>query len=74
MSTSGNLIKVESGSLTLGNVTIDGNDVIISDSGAVAAINMADGTVIMNDGQRLQIIKEPAVMDLQFIWPAVILK
>ena len=53
MSTSGNLIKVESGSLTLGNVTIDGNDVIISDSGAVAAINMADGTVIMNDGTKL---------------------
>lgn len=53
MSTSGNLIKVESGSLTLGNVTIDGNDVIISDSGAVAAINMADGTVIMNDGAKI---------------------
>ena len=53
MSTSGNLIKVESGSLTLGNVTIDGNDVIISDSGAVAAINMAGGTVIMNDGTKL---------------------
>ena len=53
MSTSGNLIKVESGSLTLGNVTIDGNDVIISDSGAVAAINMADGTVIMNDWAKI---------------------
>ena len=53
MSTSGNLIKVESGSLTLGNVTIDGNDVIISDSGAAAAINMADGTVIMNDGAKI---------------------
>ena len=53
MSTSGNLIKVESGSLTLNNVTIDGNDVIISDSGAVAAINMADGTVIMNDGAKI---------------------
>lgn len=53
MSTSGNLIKVESGSLTLGNVTIDVNDVIISDSGAVAAINMADGTVIMNDGAKI---------------------
>ena len=53
MSTSGNLIKVESGSLTLGNVTIDGNDVIISDSGAAAAINMAGGTVIMNDGTKL---------------------
>ena len=53
MSTSGNLIKVESGSLTLGNVTIDGNDVIISDNGAVAAINMADGTVIMNDGAKI---------------------
>ena len=53
MSTSGNSIKVESGSLTLGNVTIDGNDVIISDSGAVAAINMADGTVIMNDGAKI---------------------
>ena len=53
MSPSGNLIKVESGSLTLGNVTIDGNDVIISDSGAAAAINMAGGTVIMNDGTKL---------------------
>ena len=53
MSTSGNLIKVESGSLTLGNVTIDGNGVIISDSGAAAAINMAGGTVIMNDGTKL---------------------
>ena len=53
MSTSGNLIKVVSGSLTLGNVTIDGNDVIISDSGAAAAINMAGGTVIMNDGTKL---------------------
>ena len=53
MSTSGNLIKVESGSLTLGNVTIDGNDVIISDNGAAAAINMAGGTVIMNDGTKL---------------------
>ena len=53
MSTSGNLIKVESGSLTLGNVTIDGNDVIISDSGAAAALNMAGGTVIMNDGTKL---------------------
>ena len=53
MSTSGNLIKVESGSLTLGNVTIDGNDVIISDSGAAAAINMAGGTVIMNDGAKI---------------------
>ena len=53
MSTSGNLIKVESGSLTLGNVTIDGNDVIISDSGAAAAINMAGGTVIMNDGTKI---------------------
>ena len=53
MSPSGNLIKVESGSLTLNNVTIDGNDVIISDSGAVAAINMADGTVIMNDGAKI---------------------
>ena len=53
MSTSGNLIKVVSGSLTLGNVTIDGNNVIISDSGAAAAINMAGGTVIMNDGTKL---------------------
>ena len=53
MSTSGNLIKVESGSLTLGNVTIDGNNVIISDSGAAAAINIAGGTVIMNDGTKL---------------------
>ena len=53
MSPSGNLIKVESGSLTLNNVTIDGNDVIISDSGAAAAINMADGTVIMNDGAKI---------------------
>ena len=53
MSTSGNLIKVESGSLTLGNVTIDGNDVIISDSWTAAAINMADGTVIMNDGAKI---------------------
>ena len=53
MSTSGNLIKVESGSLTLNNVTIDGNDVIISDSGAAAAINMAGGTVIMNDGAKI---------------------
>ena len=53
MSTSGNLIKVESGSLTLGNVTIDGNDVIISDSGAAAAINMAGGTVIMNEGAKI---------------------
>ena len=49
MSTSGN----ESGSLTLGNVTIDGNDVIISDSGAAAAINMAGGTVIMNEGAKI---------------------
>ena len=53
MSTSGNLIKVESGSLTLGNVIIDGNNVIISDSGAAAAINMAGGTVIMNDGAKI---------------------
>ena len=53
MSPSGNLIKVESGSLTLGNVTIDGNDVIISDSGAAAAINMAGGTVIMNEGAKI---------------------
>ena len=53
MSTSGNLIKVVSGSLTLGNVTIDGNNVIISDSGAAAAINMAGGTVIMNDGAKI---------------------
>ena len=53
MSPSGNLIKVESGSLTLNNVTIDGNDVIISDSGAAAAINMAGGTVIMNDGAKI---------------------
>lgn len=53
MSTSGNLIKVESGSLTLGNVAIDGNDVIISDSGAAAAINMAGGTVIMNEGAKI---------------------
>ena len=53
MSTSGNLIKVESGSLTLDNVTIDGNNVIISDSGAAAAINMAGGTVIMNDGAKI---------------------
>ena len=53
MSTSGNLIKVESGSLTLGNVRIDGNNVIISDSGAAAAINMAGGTVIMNDGAKI---------------------
>ena len=53
MSTSGNLIKVESGSLTLDNVTIDGNNVIISDSGAAAAINMAGGTVIMNDGTKI---------------------
>ena len=53
MSPSGNLIKVESGSLTLGNVTIDGNNVIISDSGAAAAINMAGGTVIMNDGAKI---------------------
>ena len=53
MSPSGNLIKVESGSLTLGNVTIDGNNVIISDSGAAAAINMAGGTVIMNEGAKI---------------------
>ena len=53
MSPSGNLIKVESGSLTLNNVTIDGNDVIISDSWTAAAINMADGTVIMNDGAKI---------------------
>ena len=53
MSPSGNLIKVESGSLTLNNVTIDGNNVTISDSGAVAAINMAGGTVIMNDGAKI---------------------
>ena len=53
MSTSGNLIKVESGSLTLGNVTIDGNDLIISDSGAAAAINMAGGTVILNEGAKI---------------------
>ena len=53
MSPSGNLIKVESGSLTLNNVTIDGNNVTISDSGAAAAINMAGGTVIMNDGAKI---------------------
>ena len=48
----GKFDKVESGSLTLGNVTIDGNNVIISDSRAAAAINMAGGTVIMNDGAK----------------------
>ena len=53
MSTSGNLIKVESGSLTLNNVTIDGTNVTISDSWTAAAINMADGTVIMNDGAKI---------------------
>ena len=53
MSPSGNLIKVESGSLTLNNVTIDGNSVTISDSWAAAAINMAGGTVIMNDGAKI---------------------
>ena len=53
MSTSGNLIKVESGSLTLNNVTIDGTDVTISDSWTAAAINMAGGTVIMNDGAKI---------------------
>ena len=53
MSPSGNLIKVESGSLTLNNVTIDGNNVTISDSWTAAAINMADGTVIMNDGAKI---------------------
>ena len=53
MSPSGNLIKVDSGSLTLNNVTIDGNNVIISDSWTAAAINMADGTVIMNDGAKI---------------------
>ena len=53
MSPSGNLIKVESGSLTLNNVTIDGTNVTISDSWTAAAINMADGTVIMNDGAKI---------------------
>ena len=53
MSPSGKLIKVESGSLTLNNVTIDGNNVTISDSWTAAAINMADGTVIMNDGAKI---------------------
>ena len=53
MSPSGNLIKVESGSLTLNNVTIDGTNVIISDSWTAAAINMAGGTVIMNDGAKI---------------------
>ena len=53
MSPSGNLIKVESGSLTLNNVTIDGTSVTISDSWTAAAINMADGTVIMNDGAKI---------------------
>ena len=53
MSPSGNLIKVESGSLTLNNVTIDGTDVTISDSWTAAAINMAGGTVIMNDGAKI---------------------
>ncbi len=53
MSPSGNLIKVVSGSLTLNNVTIDGNNVTISDSWTAAAINMADGTVIMNDGAKI---------------------
>ena len=53
MSTSGNLIKVESGSLTLNNVTIDGTNVTISDSWTAAAINMAGGTVIMNDGAKI---------------------
>ena len=53
MSPSGNLIKVESGSLTLNNVTIDGTNVTISDSWTAAAINMAGGTVIMNDGAKI---------------------
>ena len=53
MSPSGNLIKVESGSLTLNNVTIDGNNVTISDSWTAAAVNMAGGTVIMNDGAKI---------------------
>ncbi len=48
---------------------------IISDSGAAAAINMAGGTVIMNDGAKItNHKKEPAVMDPQCIWTAVIFK
>ena len=53
MSTSGNLIKVESGSLTLNNVTIDGNNVKAQGDGTATAIYITGGTVIMNDGAKL---------------------
>ena len=53
MSTSGNLIKVESGSLTLGNVTIDGNNVKAQGDGTATAIYITGGTVIMNKGEQI---------------------
>ena len=53
MSTSGNLIKVESGSLTLGNVTIDGNNVKAQGDGTATAIYITGGTVIMNNGAKI---------------------
>lgn len=53
MSTSGNLIKVVSGSLTLGNVTIDGNNVKAQGDGTATAIYITGGTVIMNNGAKI---------------------
>ena len=53
MSTSGNLIKVESGSLTLGNVTIDGNNVKAQGEGTATAIYITGCTVIMNNGAKI---------------------
>ena len=53
MSTAGNLIKVESGSLTLGNVTIDGNNVKAQGDGTATAIYITGGTVIMNNGAKI---------------------
>lgn len=53
MSTSGNLIKVESGSLTLDNVTIDGNNVKAQGDGTATAIYITGGTVIMNNGAKI---------------------
>lgn len=53
ISTSGNLIKVESGSLTLDNVTIDGNNVKAQGDGTATAIYITGGTVIMNNGAKI---------------------
>ena len=56
------MIKVESGSLTLDNVTIDGNNVKAQGDGTATAIYITGGTVIMNKGQRLQIIKKAVLI------------